>query len=486
VAFIAQGGLHRVDTGGGPVQLVCRTENAKWGSWNEQDEILYTPSHSSSIHLVPAAGGEPVPVTDLEGEENTRSHRFPRWLPDGEHFLYLVWFSGSSAGTASGSVLRLASADGETSRDLMLCQSSAIYAAGHILYVHDNNLMARPFSLDSLDFTGPPRAVMGDVLLLGGAQFGAFSASEAGMLSFMVAGGSFGEARLEWVAEDGGREVLVEHARSTLGFDISPDGTRLAMAVVDEQLGTYDIWIHEIERALATRFSFAPESEFGPRWSPDGKWIAYSGEEDGRTVVFRKPVTGGGRAEVVARSEDDVVMGDWSPDAVRIGVTNQSTSGFGIGLVDVADGGGEPVPYRDMPYAMGQPDWSPDGRWLAYVSDETGQTEVFVESLEPDGGRWRISTNAGTSPRWSADGSRVFHLSANGDLMATEIAYPDDGLAIGRTSRVTAGVVTSLQDTYTEDPVTGRLIVQVPAQAGMNGRIELVTNWQSLLGEGED
>lgn len=135
---------------------------------------------------------------------------------------------------------------------------------------------------------------------------------------------------------------------------------------------------------------------------------------------------------------------------------------------------------------MGQPDWSPDGRWLAYVSDETGQPEVFVESVEPNGGRWRISTDAGTAPRWSADGSRVFHLSANGDLVATDIVYADGGLAIGRTNRVASGVVTSLQDTYAEDPVTGRLLVQVPAQAGMNARIELVANWQSLLKEGDD
>jgi len=484
VAYIAQNGLHRVDTGGGPVQLVCHTENAKWGSWNDADRILYSPSHSASIHVVPAGGGDPVPVTDIEAEGNSRSHRFPRWLPDGEHFLYLVWFSGSTAGTASGSVLRVASVDGEMNRDLMLCQSSAVYFEGHILYVHDNNLMARPFSLDSLDFTGPPRAVLGDVLLLGGAQFGAFTVSETGILAFMAAGGSFGEVRLEWT-EGEEREVLIDRARSIFGFDISPDGKRIAIALVDDQLGSYDIWIHEIERSLATRFTFAPESEYGPRWSADGKWIAYTGEHEGQSAVFRKPVTGGGRPELVVDSDVDAVMGSWSPDGRTIAFTNTATDGSSIGLIEV-EGDGEARKYRDVPYEVSQPDFSPDGRWLTYVTDETGQPEIFVEAVAANGGRWRISSDNGFSPRWSADGRRVYYLGANGDLLATEVEAAAAGLVIGRTSRIATGVVTSIQYTYSEDRAGKRLLVQVPAQADMNRRIELVTNWQSLLREGDD
>ncbi len=482
VAYVAASGLHKVDTGGGPVQLVCRTENAKWGSWSEAGEILFAPSHSASIHLVSADGGDPVAVTDMNAEENTRSHRFPQWLPDGEHFIYLAWYSGSTAGTSSGSVLRLGSADGKPSRDLMLCQSSAAYDSGHILYLHDNNLMARPFSVDTLEFTGPPQAILGDVLLLGGAQFGAFTISDTGMLAFMAAGGSFGESRFEWTT-GGEREVLLDRIRSSFGFDISPDGRHIAVSLVDNQLGSYDIWIHDIERALATRFTFAPESEFGPVWSPDGKWIAYTGEHEGRSVVYRKPVSGGGRAEIVVADSVDVVMGDWAPDGQSVAFTITRTDGFTVGLRNLGESG-EVRRYRDAPYSMGRPRFSPDGRWLAYVSDETGQSEVFVESLDPNGGRWRISSDNGSSPYWSADGQRIHFLTTTGDLMATEVANTADGLAIGRTSRVASGVVTSLQYTYSEDRVGKRLLMQVPAQDGLNSRIELVSNWQSLLDEG--
>ncbi|MFN2369602.1 MAG: protein kinase, partial [Candidatus Krumholzibacteriia bacterium] len=243
VGYFASGKLNTVDVaGGGPVVPVCDTENAKGGSWGAGNLILYTPSHSAGIFMVDAAGGEPVAVTDPDQDERFRSHRFPEWLPDGKHFIYLAWQRAAAGGanTADAS-LRVGSIDGSLDKELMPAQTGARYAAGHLTYVHEGVLMARPFDPGALAFNGPPRPLVGDVLAIGAAHCGAFALTEAGVLCFVGQGSAMGVSRLAWV-DDQQREVVVDRVPGLLGFSVSPDGARIAMSKVDEQLGSYDIW----------------------------------------------------------------------------------------------------------------------------------------------------------------------------------------------------------------------------------------------------
>jgi Tol biopolymer transport system component/tRNA A-37 threonylcarbamoyl transferase component Bud32 len=482
VAFFAGGNLNRVDVGGGPVMAVCSTDNAKGGSWNADDRILYTASHADPIMMVDASGGEPVAVTDLADDENVRSHRFPCWLPDGEHFVYLAWFN--SGGGNNETVLRVGSIAGGGSRDLMPCQTQAQYVDGHLIYVHEGNLMARPFSVADLEFSGPPRAIMGDVLALGAAHYGVFSATDAGVMTFVQRGGSYGDARLTWL-DSANRETLLDRTRSLLGFELSPDGGRIAMSLVDDQQGSFDIWIHDIARSLATRLTFDQGSEMEPTWSPDGRWVYYSGDRQNRNAILRMPAAGGGRAEVACEGDDDVFLDDIAPDGATMAFTRMMRDpGPTVWLKDLTSEA-EAVRFRDAPYASANARFSPDGRWLAYLSTETGQPEVFVESIAPDGGRWRLSANGGSRPIWSPGGDLVYYLEGTGVLKATEIVATDAGIAIGRTRSVASGVTTSLTTTYSVDEATGRILAQVPAQDELSDRIELVTGWQRLLDTGD-
>ncbi len=485
VGYFSNNGLSTVDVaGGGPVVPVCPTENAKGGSWSPGDEILFTPNHAAAIFKVDANGGTPVAVTDPEKDEAFRSHRFPHWLPDGKHFLYVAWHRANAVrANATDAALHVAAADGSLDRELMPVQTGASYVAGHVIYMHENNLMARPFDPGSLEFSGPPRPLVGDVLSIGAAHCGAFSVSDAGVLIFVGQAGSTGDARLVW-ATGQERDPVIDRAGGLLGFQVSPDGKRVAMSKVDDQLGSYDIWVHDIERALATRLTFAAESEMGPVWSPDGRWIAYVGEDGGNNSIYRQLAAGGGRPEQLARMDTDLMMDSYSPDGKTISFTRTGQDGgFSVWLQEV---GGEPRIYRDVPYNMANSRISPDGRWISYVSNETGQAEVFVESLDPEGGRWRISGQGGSLPTWSPRGDKIYYLDTGGDVQATEIIKTDGGIAIGRTSVATSGVVSSFYPSYGVDPTGDRLLIQVPVQENLNNRIEIITGWQKLLAQRED
>jgi eukaryotic-like serine/threonine-protein kinase len=480
LAFFAGNHLQTVDIGGGPVVRIAPADNGKGGSWHASDRILYTPSHAAPIFVVDAAGGTPEAVTDSE-EENFRSHRFPRWLPDGHHFLYLAWFRVGASQGSSEAILRVSSLDGSVRKDLLPSQTDAHFAADHLLYLFENNLMARPFTTTDLAFTGPPRPLLGDVLTLGAAHVGVFSLTETGVLAFVRHGGFFSDARLAWV-EGSERTPLIDRAGALLGIALSPDGKRLAMSRVDEQLGTFDIWVHDVARELATRLSFDPQSEISPIWSPDGRWIAYRAEQAGRFQVIRQLSDGSGRPEVLFESDLVVNPTSYSPDGRTLAFGQTGRDGrFSILLLDLAEGG-DPRPFRDVAFSMSDAAFSPDGRWLAFTSDETGQQEVFVESFATGGARWRISARGGSLPAWSPNGDRIYVLSPTGTILATEIVSTASGIAIGRTEQVTSGVVQNFFATYAVEPTSGRLLVQVPAQENLANRVEIITGWQGLFG----
>jgi len=483
VAFFARDHLNRVDISGGPVVPICPADNGKWGSWNRDDIILFAPSHIAPINRVDAAGGVPVPVTDLEHDERTRSHRFPQWLPDGQHFLYLAWHTNDAARNGAESTLRVASLDGTLNKDLMACQTDAIYTLGHLLYAHEGNLMSRPFSLDDLEFTGPPRPLIGGVLTLTGARLGVFSATDAGVLTYVRGGGSFGQSQMLWLDDDGQVEPLTSDSGSLQGFEVSPDGTRVAYSVADPQNGTFDIWIHDVERALATRFTFNPESELYPVWGADGAWIYYSASHSTGSAILRKRVSGTGMPEPVVMSERDCIPDDCSNDGRWLAFSQpDSTGDFDLWLLDLARPDATPQVFRDSPFNEGQASFSPAGDFLTYVSEETGQFEIFVESRDPDhGGRWRISTSGGLNPVWSRDGAHIYYVGFTGELLATRVAVTGGALTVGETATLTSGIETDMAPTVSEDPASGRLIVQKPEQDRVAGDLQLVTGWQNLL-----
>jgi Tol biopolymer transport system component/tRNA A-37 threonylcarbamoyl transferase component Bud32 len=482
LAFFTDGGnLERVDIAGGPVVTICKADNGKGGSWNEDGSILFAPNHVASIHRVSADGGTPEPVTDLKGETDVRSHRFPVWLPGGTHFIYVAVTRSGGGPSRVDSSLRLAAVDGSETRELMPCQSSAVYAGGHILTVHDNILMARPFSLSELDFTGPARPVVDEVLALPAAHLSVMSAVDAGVLAFASGEGGFGNSRLFTLDRDGSNPLPLGEPLMTIGNELSPDGKYVALSMPDQQAGTFDIWIMEIERDLLTRLTFETESEMAPLWSPDGKQVAFSSDAPGRSNVFIKPVSGASASERLFDSTNDCYATDWSPDGSMIAYTEiDSTSSISIGLYRFGPEGGARK-FRETSFNQGWATFSPDGRWLSYMSNETGGWEVFVESVEPGGGRWRVSSQGGMYSGWSHAGDRLYYMSPSGDLLAAEISLSAEGVRFGRTITIAHGLEVSNSPSFSENLTDGSLLVLKTAPSRGNSTLSLITGWQGLL-----
>ncbi len=480
--FTDSGNLERVDINGGPVVTICKADNGKGGSWGPDGTILFAPNHIASIHRVSADGGVSEPATDLNGDTEIRSHRFPQWLPDGRHFFYIAVDRSGGSGRVDSS-LRLASIEGSETKVLMPCQSSAIYAGGHILTVHDNILMARPFSMETLDFTGPARPVCDEVLAIPAAHLSVMSAVDADVMAFASGGGGFGNSRMFMMDRDGENSEPVGDPLMTLGLEFSPGGDQVALAFPDRQRGTFDIWILETARNLQTRFTFASETELGPIWSPDGKWLAYSSDGSGRSNIYRKPVSGMGSAELVFESRNDCYVNDWSRDGTMICYTEIDSSGtMKLGLFDFgADGG--PRAYRETTFNQLAGSFSPDGRWLAYMSSETGPVEVFVESITPGGGRWRISSAGGLFPRWAAGGDRLYYLSPGGELLAVDFSQEGGGLRFGQTRTITQGVEVGNVVSYSENRSDGSLLVLKIAQNRESSMLSIITGWRGLLAD---
>jgi Tol biopolymer transport system component len=483
IGFFSDNDLNRVDIAGGPVVSVCTAENGKGGSWNADDMILFAPTHVASIHLVPAGGGQPVPVTTVDADSVARSHRFPSWLPDSRHFIYLSWRNAEAAReTGNETVLRLGSIDGSTDRELLVSQTNGQFVDGHILHVHEANLMARPFSVSSLEITGPPRPVLGGVLSLNAAHVGVFSASEAGLLGYVAGDGVFGLSRLTWFSP-GGDEMgtLPEAITVPQGISVSPDGRRIAVSRADDRAGTFDIWIYEKGRDVGARFTFESETEVNPIWSSDGEWITYSGTTHGGNSIFIKPANGAGRPRQIADLEGSLFPSSWSQDDRRLLLTwVRNTGQFDIWMLD-RDQPDSLRAWRETPFNEGNATFSPDDRWIAYTSDETGTLEIFVESALGDGARYRISSNSGVHPRWAPDGDRLYYLDTTGNLMATAVEDRGGALVVGETVSVANGLEIGLRASYAVDPISGDLLIQRPLQDRVSDQLQLVMGWQNLL-----
>ena len=483
IAFFGNGNLNRVDIAGGPVVPICPAENGKGGSWNADDQVLFTPTHAASIYLVAATGGDPLPVTAVEADTTARSHRFPCWLPDGRHFVYLTWRNNEGPrNSANDTSLRLGSTDSSIDRELMVSQTNANYAGGHLLYIHENNLMGRPFSWRDLEFTGPPRPVLGGVLALQAAHVAVFSATDAGVLTYVAGDGIFGLSQLQWVGPDGeDLNTLPGSVTSPQGIGVAPDGKRVAVSQADERTGTYDIWVYEVGREVGSRFTFESDSEISPVWTSDSRWISYNGTTPTGTAIYHKLASGAGRPEILVDLDDTCHPTGWSHDDSRLAINRiTDTSTFDIWMLHRGEADSL-RPFRVTPFNEGGGRFSPDDLWLAYASDETGILEVFVESLAGDGGRYRISSHSGLHPLWSPDGSWIYYLDTAGDLLATRVETTGGSLAIGETITMASGIEVSIRKTYAVDVSSGRLLVQRPLQDRVSDRLQLVTGWQNLL-----
>jgi dipeptidyl aminopeptidase/acylaminoacyl peptidase len=353
-----------------------------------------------------------VTALDRPGQED--SHRWPYFLPDGRHFVYSV-LSFSQRGWRGSCI---GSLDSKDKKRLLSVSGTIAYAAGHLLFVRDGTLVAHPFDPNRLQVTGDPIPVAEEVEV--SHSFSEFSVSDSGVLAYQRRSANKTDG-LIWLDRRGKQLGSIAAPANYSVHRLSPDEKRVAGSRLDES-GVGDIWLLELSRGITSRFTSDPAFDWVPVWSPDGSRIVFNSNRKGSMDLYLKALSGGGLEEVLLESNTLKLPTDWSRDDrfILYEDADSNTNRSDLWVLPLS-GDRKPMPFLQTPFAELQGQFSPNGRWIAYMSDESGRFEVYVQSFPAPGGKWQISTDGGTMPRWRRDGKELFYLAADRKLMAVEV-----------------------------------------------------------------
>ena len=417
LAFFVGGKLKKVPVAGGPAQTICDADGAD-GSWSTKGEILYDGETTAPLMRVPAAGGIAKPEVRVEDLEGVSALGWPEFLPDGDQFIFLA------DQTEEDTRVMIRSLGSDEGRVLMTSDSRVQYVEpGYLVYVLNGMLVAHPFDARAGELTGDP-IPLADSIGVSAVGLADFSASRNGTLAYRA--GQTGARRLVW-RDRAGRELgQVGEPAEYLTTGLSPDGQRVAVAVVGGDGGNVDLWIHDLERGVASRFTFDEAFDGMPLWSPDASRIVFgSSRGEGSDALYWKDASGAGKAELLLQVEEDIYPGDWSQDGDFIAFMRRGEgTGWDIWALPM-DGSGEPFPVVQSEFAEVRPGFAPDGLWMVYNSNESGDMEIYVTQFPGPGGKWQVSTNGGTEPQWSADGSEIFYLDPSENLVTVPVSTGD-------------------------------------------------------------
>jgi Tol biopolymer transport system component len=411
IGFFAEGKVKRVAATGGPAQVLGSFPGGGtyFGTWSGSDVILIgnDASPGGPLLRVAAGGGDPSPASELDKSKNETSHRFPQFLPDGRHYLFLA--TGTDARDRTVYVGDLSSKE---RRRLPGIAAEAKYSSsGHLVFIRDGALMAQPFDAKRLDLSGNPFPVA-DPFAPAGALTYPFSLSMTGMLTYRTretagTGGVGGNSLLVWYAARGGRLDAATTEGDFRGPELSPDGKHVAFA----RGGPADIWVLDIQNARTDRLTSHPADDDNPRWSPDGKTIAFSSARDGSSNLYRRAVNAVGDDELLLKTESAKTLSDWTRDG-RYLVYVSDNDIWALPLSKDAKAGElKPIQVTKTPFVEMTPRISPDGRWVAYASNEPGEYRIYVQSFPEPGFKQLVSTAGGVEPRWSRDGKELFYYT---------------------------------------------------------------------------
>jgi Tol biopolymer transport system component len=420
VGFFANGKLQKMAASGGTPQVLAAAVSARGGSWGSKGVIIYTPNAESPLWRINADGTGAAEATKIHGDDQT--HRWPVFLPDGNHFLFWTGnFSNTKDDRSSG--IYLTSLDSQDRKLVVLCHSSFGYSAKNLVYADDQRqLVSIAFDPSSATVSGSTSVIANVVGFQPSTYWAALAVARNGTLIYNTSVGA-AESALTWIDRSGKELGRIGDAAIMDNPTLSPDGSRVAVDVSDQKANNVDVWIESTTGAGNSRFTFDPSEEVVGVWSRDGSTVAYRENGGGRVSVLLKRATGLEREKVrytaAQGSMDDIVPNSWSLDDQQILCTRQTASGDYLMLLPVA--GGEPTRFLNGKSSETNGQISPDGKWVTYASDESGNWEIYVTSFPGAAGKWQVSRGGGTEPRWRADGKEIFYIAPNGMLMAVSV-----------------------------------------------------------------
>ena len=430
LGFFAEGKLKKIEASGGPPQVLhysVAVTVGRGGTWNRDGVILFAPSPTGPLLRVRDVGGPTSPVTTLDDTRQENSHRWPVFLPDGRHFLYYA-----RSRQKENRAIFVGSLDSKETRFLMSGTSNVLFAPGsagasegHLLFERDGWLVARKLDVERLRFEGDPIPIADKIHASDPFTAAMFTVSETGVLAYGKGSGT-GPPRLNWVDRSGKRLGEIDSPGYILDINLSPDQKHAALDIVSFEIGGREIWQVELTRGgVPSRVSPGDKQEMAPVWSPDGARIAYSSNLMGGTTtsdLYERPLSGVGKEESLFHSTAAKFPVDWSADG-RFLLFELRAPGEKVKLwVLPFSGDRKPFPLLHTAFSETLGAFSPDGHWVAYVSDESGRSEVYVQTFPVSTAKWRVSTNGGTQPRWRRDGKEIFYFAPDNRLMTVAVS----------------------------------------------------------------
>jgi serine/threonine protein kinase/Tol biopolymer transport system component len=420
VGFFAGGKLKKVSVSGGATLTLGDADSPGGASWGGQGMITFSPASISVLQQVSDKGGGTQPLTHLEKGEI--AHRWPEFLPGGKAVLFAA--AGSSFNWTNAQVAVQTS----ERRNLIEGATYPRYAAsGHLVYARGGNLMAVRFDPQRLEVTGTAVPVVEGVLQSTTSGAAQYSISASGSLVYVSGGNQADQRRLVWVDRNGTEQPLAAPVRPYMYPRLSPDGRRVAVGITEHET---QVWLYDLSRETLTRLTFERNLNYNAVWSPDGKRIAFQSSKEGPPNLFWQLADGsGGLERLMTTSEYPQVPMSWSPDGQLLAfIELNPTTGRDIWVLRLTDL--KTQPFLRTPFDESVPRFSPDGRWLAYISNESGRHEIYVQPYPGPGGKWQISTEGGTEPAWNPNGRELFYRSG-AKMMAVDIVT-QPGLAAGK------------------------------------------------------
>jgi eukaryotic-like serine/threonine-protein kinase len=474
LAFFAEGKLKTTEIDNGSIQVVADAPFGRGGAWSPSGTILFSPNTQEALLRVSATGGgAPSTATQLDRPQHT-SHRWPFFLPDGTHYVYLAINHDPSK--SANNMLYYASLDGRENRPLFHSQSNAIYARGYLLFARNDQLMAQSFDPADGTVKGEPQTVAKGVVNDGATWHMDASASDSDLLIF--GSGGTGDWQLVWF--DRSSRQIAPVADKLPGLQtarISPQGDRIALTL---DIGTMDIWVLDLARGVRTRLTFGPIQNNSPVWSPDGKWIAFVSDRNGHANLMRKPSDGSGAEEILYTGTQLITATDWSRDGKFLIYSLGNVGNADIWALPLQ---GERTPSLVVPHAgnagADRASLSPDGRWLAYMSNESGTMQVYVVAFGGGQGKWQVSVNGGAAARWSKDGKELYYLDPTYNLFAVPVKEVGDALQFGAAQQLISNW-SAPQVFYDVSPDGKRVLLDRIAQQ-VNQSVTVVTNFTATL-----